>query len=165
MDIIRATKVEIDGTRIPANQIEIIPPQILFMRETDNSDFIARSYVSGLEELKPEINIKGFPGGVAGFMSFCSTTPTIVAWASYTTDDSCTPKVAKITMVLNILAGAMPIMKSGKVENQKLELGKVRSYLVEVDGNTIYDIVTGYGTDTPRLIINGEDYLSATAFV
>jgi hypothetical protein len=164
MEIIRATRTKVDGTIIASHYMRVTPPPLAFQKETDETDFIKREYVSGIEALKPEIKITGFPGGVAGFMSFCGTTPVIEVWGSYTGEASCTPKTAYMKLEVQVLAADVPEFKAGRIEDQMLQLGKTLSYQLTIDGVLVYDINSGYGTDEPKLMINGEDYLNLTGF-
>jgi len=141
MDVIRATKITVNGERIKPSYLKIKPPEVNFKSETDDSGFIDTSVIVGIEELKPEITVSGFPGGVAGFISLCHTdAPIIQCWSTYTSDAACETQQTFIELQVQILGATTPLMKPGKVDDQTLKLGSVIHYKQEVAGQTLYDI-------------------------
>lgn len=155
MDIIRATKLLVNGIRLEPSYIELTPPQITFKRETDESSFVVTSHIAGVEELKPEIKIKGFPGGIASFIGACGSAPLFEVWANYVQDGNCAISNAYIKLKVELLSANLPTMKTGRIDDQTLELGKVLLYRFDLGENTLfsYDIANNIFT------INGESYV------
>jgi hypothetical protein len=157
MDIIRATKLLVNGVRLEPSYIELTPPQITFKRETDETQFVVTSHISGVEELKPEIKIKGFPGGISAFIGACGTSPLFEVWANYVQDGDCTIADAYVKLQVELLSANLPVMKVGRIDDQMLELGKVLLYRFDLGTSTLFE----YDRANDILEINGESYVGS----